>query len=257
METRTTLPLDILLYIIDLLAVDDNEGIKSLQILSQACKSMVPLCRKHLFSYLCLDSELSFERFSDLLSKNPDIACYVRSLNYEVGNPISDHELNILDVLKERSSLQSIILSSQGLAWNYLPESIRLSLVSLIELPSVTHLNINNFKCFPASALSGCSNLNHLRLENFDIASPEVNQVISRRKIPAPLSLYIRTRTYGLVGLLNSASRPSGCPFVDFSHLQTAIFEVVSRDDIGQAYELIKVATRLEYLDICTCISGE
>ena len=131
--------------------------------------SQTPLLRIH--------SKLVSERFSDLLSKNPDIACYVRGLNYRVNKPISDHELNILNMLKERSSLQSNILSSQGLAWNYLPESIRLSLISLIELPTVTRLDVNIFKRFPASALSGCSNLNHLRLENLDIASPEVNQV--------------------------------------------------------------------------------
>ena len=49
-----TLPLDILLYIIDLLAGGDDGDVKSLQILSQLCKSMVPLCRKHLFSSLLL-----------------------------------------------------------------------------------------------------------------------------------------------------------------------------------------------------------
>jgi hypothetical protein len=112
MEPRTTLPLGILAYIIDLLADGDDGDIKSLQTLSQACKSMVPLCRKHLFSSLRLRSKSESECFSDLLSKNPDIARYVRSLNYAVYNSIGDHELNILDVLEERSSLQSIELLS-------------------------------------------------------------------------------------------------------------------------------------------------
>ena len=52
------------------------------------------------------------ERFSDLLS---NVARYVRSLNYSLlAPPISDHELNILDMLKERSSLQSIELDLPG-----------------------------------------------------------------------------------------------------------------------------------------------
>ena len=110
MEARTTLPLDILLYIIDLLAGGNDGDIKSLQTLSQTCKSMLPLCRKHLFSYIYLGSELSLvERFSDLLSKNPDIARYVKNLNYGVYNPIINHRLYTLDILKERSSLQSIV----------------------------------------------------------------------------------------------------------------------------------------------------
>ena len=245
-----TLPLDILLYIIDLLA--GGRDIKSLRTLSQACKYMVPLCREHLFSSLNLYSELYSERFSDLLSNNPDIARYARSLKYGVyNNPSSGHELNILDMLKKRSSLRSIELWSLGnLGWNDLSESIRLSMLSLIQLPTVTFLRIYTFKGFPATALAGCGNLIDLHLGELDLAPPEVNQAISRSKIPAPVSLFINTDTYGLAALLNSAGLHAGGPIVDFSRLQKAEFHVESRDDIDQANELIKETTRLEYIKI-------
>ena len=247
MEPKTTLPLDILLYIIDILAGGDDEHIKSLQILSQTSKSMVPLCRKHLFSSLHLFDTLDSECFSDLLSKNPDIACYVRSLIYSVYNPITDHELNILDALRERSSLISIKLRSLTTFDKVnLPES----LVSLIQLPTVTHLDIEYFEGFPATALSGCSNLIDLQLGGLTLVLPKVNQVISRSKIPTPVSLYIKPKTYGLAGLLNSASLHTGGPIVDFSRLQKASFDVELRSDIDQVNELIKVKTRLEYLSI-------
>ena len=257
-----TLPLDILLYIIDLLAGEDDVDVKSLRILSQTCKSMVPLCRKHLFSSLrlCREFELNSERFSDLLLKNPDIARYVRSLNYDVYLlPISDHELNILETLKERSSLQSIELSSglRWFHWNILTESVRSSLVSLIQLPTVTFLNIHTFDGFPATALSGCDNLIDLKLGEINLAPPEVNQVISRNKIPAPVSLYIDKDTYGLAALLNSASLHAGDPIIDFSRLQKAEFEVESRDDLNQVSELIKATTRLEYFCLDTDTRGE
>ena len=185
-----TFPLDIFLYIIDLLAAgDDRDSIRSLQILSQACKFMVPLCRKHLFSSLLLGCDSSSERFGNLLSKNPDIARYVRSLCYRVDNPISEHELNILDILKERSSLRWIVLSSPSMDWNSFPESIRSSLVSLIHLLTVTYLDIDSFKGFPATILSSCSNLIDLRLAELDFVHPEINQVISRSKILTPISL--------------------------------------------------------------------
>jgi hypothetical protein len=256
-EPRTTLPLDILLYIIDLLA-DRDEGYKSLRILSQACKFMVPLCRKHLFSYLRLCGKPGSERFSDLLSKNPDIARYVRILSYAAYFlPNSDHELNILDTLKERSSLQSIELSGLGFDWNDFPESIRSSLVSLIQLPTVTSLNIRYYKRFSATALSGCGNLIDLRLGELNLAPPDVNQVISQSRISTPVSLYVDTLTHGLAALLNSASLHAGDPIVDFSRLQKAEFEVNSRGDIGQVNELIKVTTRLEYFCIYTCTHGE
>jgi len=241
-----TLPLDILLYIIDLLAADRNyEDIKSLKILSQVCKSMVPLCRKHLFSSLILHSELDSERFSNLLSKNPDIARYVRFLVYVVYNPISDHELNVLDMLKKRSPLQSIQLSS--LSWNAdLPELMRSSLVFLIQLPTVTFLNIHTFEGFPATALSGCGNLIDLHLGKLNMAPPEVNQVISRSKIPTPASLVISSDSYGSAALLNSASLHAGGPIVDFSRLQKVMFDVECRGGMDQINGLIKVTTRLE-----------
>ena len=251
MEPRTTLPLDIFSYIIDLLAggdVGDDRDIKSLQILSQACKSMVPLCRKHLFSSLYIFRELDSERFSNLLSKNPDIACYVRSLNYGVYNSLTDHELNIFDMLKECSSLHSIRLQSFPGHWVNLPESV----VSLIQLPTVTHLDIEYFKGFPVTVLSGCSNLIDLRLGRLELVPPEVNQVISRSEISSPVSLYIGIQTYGLASLLNSASLHGGGPIVDFSRLQKASFNVEFRGDISQINELIKATTRLEYLYIAS-----
>jgi hypothetical protein len=261
METRTKLPLDILLYIIDLLADEDDGDIKSLQILSQACKSMVPLCRNHLFSSLCLVDDIKSERFSNLLLKNPDIARYVRSVDYGFGihNPVSEHDLNILDMLKKHSSLKSIAILSPGLDWNDLPEPIRSSLVSLIQLPTVARIGIYSIKWFPAMALSGCSNLIDLQLREVELAPPEVNQVVLRCKIPTPVSLYIEQRTCGLttVALLNSTSLDTDGPIVDFSRLQRAVFDVESRSDLGQVIELIKVTTQLEHFSIYTCMGSE
>ena len=252
-----TLPLDILLYIIDLLAGGDDEDIESLQILSQTCKYMVPQCRKFLFSSLSFHSELHSERFSDLLSKNPDIARYVTSLSYEVSIPVSDHELNILDMLKEHASLKSIQLLSRDpslrpfkLDWNDLSESIRSSLIFLIQLPTITHLDINDFKEFPETVLSGCSNLIDLQLGEIKLAPPEVNQVISRTKIPTPVSLYIKRKAHGLAALLNSANLHSGDPIVDFSRLKKAQFHLESRESFVLVNGLIKVITRLEHLKI-------
>ena len=248
-EPNTTLPLDILLHLIDLLAGGDDEDIRSLQILSQTCKYMVPPCRKHLFSSLNLHSELNSERFSDLLSKNPDIARYVTSLNYRVYNPISDHKFNsILDILKKHSSLKSIQLSSPGyLYWNAFPESIRSSLIFLIQLPTVSHLDLKDFKEFPVTALLGCSNLIDLHLQRIEFTLPEVSQVILNSRISTPVSLGITKEIYGLAILQNSESLVEGGPIVDFSRLQKVEFVVESQDDIVQVNELINVTTQLEY----------
>ena len=215
-----TLPLDVLLHIIELLAATDDDSIKSLQILSQTCKFMVPICRKHLFSSLHFisTSSILFERLSDLLSENPDIARYVRSLNYRMyyASISRDHELTTLNILKVRSPLKSIELSSPRANWNDYPESIRLSLLSLIELPTVTHLNIFNFGRFPATALSGCTNLMNLQFGYIELIFPdwEFDHVISRSKIPTPAFLNIGRGASGLLPILHA-----GGP-IDFCHLK-------------------------------------
>ena len=188
------------------------------------------------------------ERFSSLLLKNPEIARYVRNLNYRFHLPLSDHELNILDMLKKRSSLQLIRLSSSGLLmeWNYFPESIRSSLVSLIQLPTVTHLNTFAIIGFPVTAFSGCSNLIDLRLGDLNLAPPEVNHVISHSKISTPVSLYMWKITHGFAALLSSASLHAGGRIIDFGHFQKVVFNVKSQGGIDQVNELIKVTSRLE-----------
>ena len=247
MDSELTLPLDVLLHITELLA-DDRNGTKSLQILSQTCKFMVPICRRHLFSSLRLTSSILFERLGDLLSKNPDIARYVRSLNYRMyyASISRDHELTTLNILKVRSPLKSIELSSPRANWNDYPESIRLSLLSLIELPTVTHLNIFNFGRFPATALSGCTNLMNLQFGYIELIFPdwEFDHVISRSKIPTPAFLNIGRGASGLLPILHA-----GGP-IDFCHLKMVLFDVEFQSDIDKINKLIKLTRRLRYIEI-------
>ena len=164
---------------------------------------------------------------------------------------ISDHELIILNILKVRSPLQSIEVSSPRVDWNDYPESIRLSLLSLIELPTVTHLNINSFTRFPATALSGCAKLSNLQFGDLDLTLPdsESNHVISRCKIPTPALLDIRRGTHGFATLLPSLHALAGGP-IDFSRVQIAIFQVDSQGFIDDINKLIKVTRQLQYIYI-------
>ena len=104
---------------------------------------------------------------------------------------------------------------------------------------------------------SGCRNLIDLRLKELKLVPPDINQVISRSKIPTPVSLYIDESTFGFTAFLNSATPQADGPLVDFSLLQRAKFDVESRDNIGQLIELIKVTTRLESLSINTLVDCE
>ena len=173
----------------------------------------------------------------------------MRSLHYDVYHSIFDYELIVLDMLKKHSSLQSIEITTPELDWNDFPDSLRSFLVSLIQLPTVVQLSLQSIKRFPAMVLSGCSNLIDLQLRSIEFAPPEVDQVISRSKIPTPISIYIDERTFGVPPYLDSAQDG---PIVDFSRLQMAEFVVKYRRDICQINDLIKETTRLEYFSIKT-----
>ncbi|KIM37828.1 hypothetical protein M413DRAFT_30735 [Hebeloma cylindrosporum] len=120
--------------------------------------------------------------------------------------------------------------------------------------PTVTHLDIAAFKGFPATAISHCSNLIHLQLSDMvEIAPSEVghDQTIRSSKIPTLVSLYLTSETYdGLAVLLNSAGLHAGGPFIDFSRLERAPFDMDSPDDIDHIIDLIKTTMQLEYLYI-------
>ena len=99
---------------------------------------------------------------------------------------------------------------------------------------------------------SGFADLIDLKLINMHLAPPEVDQVISRSKIPTPISLYVD----GISPYLKFSHLQDG-PIVDFSCLQKAEFVVKSQRDICQINDLIKETTRLEYISIKTHINGK
>ncbi|KAF8971145.1 hypothetical protein BDZ97DRAFT_1651420 [Flammula alnicola] len=261
MQPKTTLPLDVLASIIDLLAAGNDPDTRSLRMLSQVCKSLVPQCRRHLFSSLVLDKDagaLRAHRFSDLLRRNPDIARYLKGLRYyPVNDLISDQR--ILEVLKERSSsLRSIELRSHsGADWNTFPESIRSSLVSLIQLPTITDLEIRSFTNFPATALSLCDHIIDLRLQDLEMTPPEINHVVRRSKMPTPVSLYARPKTYGALAALMQSTGPNAGGPIDFSCLRKASFDMETASDIYPIDELLKTTMELQSLSIMIAMPVE
>ncbi|KAF8968573.1 hypothetical protein BDZ97DRAFT_1799087, partial [Flammula alnicola] len=248
-RTTATIPLDIIESVIEAIAIDEDT--RSLKAISQTCHTLLTLCRKHIFSTIQLSHKSDNSRhFNDLLSTSPDIARYVKHLEYFLDNPTDDDQ-KVLDVLQKHSDLRSVHLWSQrGTDWSAFPASIRSSLLSLIQLPTITHLRIRCFTKFPATALLHCHNLIDLQMEWLEITSPEAKHVSIRDKIPTPISLNAETGCYSALEALLQTAGPEQGPIVDFRLLQSASFEVEFTREILIVQEVIKTTTQLQSLFI-------
>lgn len=255
MEAQAILPLDTLSVVADMLASDKPKDTATLQVLSRTCKFMVPLCRRHLFSSLTLVSttdsppeamESSEERvqgLSNLFSTDPSIPYYVRSLTYEVTTSPSEHEQNIIQTLERHAtSIRAIDLKSKAwVDWDALPELIQESLVSLMQLPTIAHLQYENLQNFPYHELVRCG-LVSMRDEKPKVepgAGTHLSVSIERGGLElqeAPVSPMEHLRALE--------------PISDYSNVREAFFVITSADEARQMADHLKTVTQLESLNV-------
>ncbi|KJA19688.1 hypothetical protein HYPSUDRAFT_167981 [Hypholoma sublateritium FD-334 SS-4] len=262
METALTLPFDILACIIDTL--NTGRDTATLKALALTCKFMLPLCRRHLFSTIrLLNSTPTTPKRNSLapfLSGSPEIVRCLRKLVCAVDSRVpttSQHIIDILDVLRSHaSSLQSMSIRSlrdEWFDWSLLQEPMRLLLISLIQLPTVTRLHLNFLHNFPLVALSLCSSLNDLSIERVSggATSCTGQPIITRSKIPAPVVLEANERTNFALSVLMHPQHPSVIdPIIDFSYIQDASFEILDVSEASQMNELLKTTLQLRSLFI-------
>ena len=144
----------------------------TLDALSQTCKLMVPMCRRHLFSSIQLSSYkyTSNRKKIALLLENIEIASYVRRLSFTPSRRSQTiMQMPTLEFLLRHSTcLHSINLVANinfPDAWNAQPDITTSLLISLIRLPTITHLRFANFHgFFPYNQLSLCTGLQSLEL---------------------------------------------------------------------------------------------
>jgi hypothetical protein len=86
------IPLEIQELILDFLAAsEDNDNLPSIKSCALVCQEFLPLCRKHIFSSIVLNSDQpecyhtgTTRTFGRLLSSNPEIANLIRTLDYTI-----------------------------------------------------------------------------------------------------------------------------------------------------------------------------
>ncbi len=275
-----TLPYDILTTFADQLALDrDSEepeehltSIAALQALSQTCKAMVPVCRRHLFSSISLSGheDMKYQILLKLLQEKREIASYVRELRYQLSSHPSEYEDGILEALLSYSTLAGIssllsrisltsltVFSRPELGWNSQTTTTRHLLILLIQLPTITELLFSGISEFPANELALCGSLRRLRLHNVpDFAMGVGSDAFpSSCRIPTPLSLDFSTNSYFslaiIMGLEVSEDVPDTLgPIIDFSLLQEATFAVHDPHGVLGVCTLLKTTRKLERFSI-------
>ena len=142
------------------------------------------LCRKHIFSCISINMEMyryNGEAFEQLLLESPDIARYVRKLEIYI-EPLSDNHFPVSHLTR----LQSLIILYSGTCirqkWGELPSSTQCSLMNLMYLPTLTHLDVECISDFPISNLIVCTNIKHLFLRHVDIIDDEATPLPLCRK---------------------------------------------------------------------------
>ncbi len=220
---------------------------------------MVPLCRRRIFSFVRL-SNIPKEREKGLinfLSGSLDTTCRIKRLLCVIDPKlrICEQLIDVLEIMRTRStSLRSItITSTEGLDWNLLREPIKPLLISLMQLPTVYHLNLGPMRNFPLAALSLCSGLTNFAISEFSEPAPHADQVIMHSNIPAIASLYARG-FYSAISALMRPPSPHG-PIIDFSRLEVVSFEISEEIEALQMAEFLKTLKQLRKLYIEYCAS--
>ena len=258
MVPQVDFPLDILGHIADILGTEDGRpDSDTLNVLSQTCKFMVPVCRRHLFSSLKLPFYLKSTTRSrglrNLLLSQPAIVHYFKMLYFNTAAPFCGPDYDILRMICASSSPTTVTIF--GGSWNHLAEQATSGILSIVQNSADLHLTLQNISRFPATALSLCTGLTELKLSGLhDFALSDNNHVAENSCRTAPISLHVSGRSNHALAIL---MRPkdlntvgtAGSP-VRFDRLKRAYFKISVLDEAFQMHKLLAAAIALESLEI-------
>ena len=253
--TSSIIPLEIEEKIIDLLAKDDKRY-STVKSCSLVCRAFLPLCRKHIFASIVLNdthsqSPTTTRQLERLLSKSPDIAHYIRKLDYTIS--VDDFTSPaIQECLKRITKLQSLEIrhfNRQKMDWS--GNHLRPALLHLLHLPTLTRFMMTGIHKFSASDLIPCVNMKTL-----DIGRNTTG--IATNIFPATLpdrSIRLDEFTSGIGSAtaimdICTAQRPDGQPIIDFSSLTKIKVAIEMDNDLEATEELFERCKQLADVSI-------
>ena len=230
-------PLEIEEIILDLLAEDDK-GHSVLKTCSLVCQAFLPICRKYIFGSIFLNdpnaiSPHTTRAFERLLHESPEIADYIRKLDYTIL--IADLTSLIQESLKRISRLELLSVRYHylpGLDWSNNP--IRPALLHLLHLPTLTHLTMSIIDDFVITDLIACVNLKYLQIAHHMSVAAKNTFPVALPKNSIQLEEFdagIRSNT--VIMELCTARRPDGQPVIDFGSV-SKITAVTGQPEYGE-----------------------
>ena len=171
--TDMSLPDDILDHILSFLQSD----FPVLKACSQSDPKFIRLVERHLYAIVTLyDNDtiskngLGTRQFVSLLSDNPHIANYIRSMEVEATCThveSTQYLEDIASVLRMCSLLNKITLNEMAFGWAALPEAFRLAFLDCLSLSSMKAVCIKHAFGFPLTALEPAKNIKQLTLHGW------------------------------------------------------------------------------------------
>lgn len=255
----TTLPYDIVGRIIDILAAEgDLTPIKNASLTSS---SVLHLCRRHIFhtvsSYSSSIHGSLNKPLIEILVNNPDIVQYIRELNYYESHvdselfrlaPLLRKFFNLLQTISLLECLRFRFVYSD-VNWTEIDPLLRSTLLHLIHLPTLTHLDISHVRNIPISAFAPCINLEQLDIRYITLA-PFEDQDPSLRMSCSKTPRILHFKNVGSntadVERLLRAKWKDGRPVLDFTHIKTLEVETCMFRDVQLTQELFENISYLE-----------
>ena len=241
----TILPLEIKETILDLLAEDDNCH-SALKNCSLVCHAFLPICRRHIFGSIILNrwhevkmSSSTPHAFERLLHESPEIADYIRKLEYNIRFGRLTRSC-IQESLRRISRLEVLTICGRinnGPKPNWRNYPIRPELLHLLHLPTLTHFKVTNIKDFVLSDLIPCVNLKYLDIgRRTTVAAENAFPAVLPEHSIQPNEFVARIGTHAAIMKLCTSRRPDGLPIIDFGSLSKITVDIREPNG-GKAYQ--------------------
>jgi hypothetical protein len=252
-------PLEIEEMILNILGED--KGHSALKTCSLVCQAFLPICRKHIFRSIVLNGQNvvhppTTHAFERLLRETPEIAGYIRKLDYTIRFVDLVISPSIQESLKRISRLEFLSVRhnhsiGSRLDWSNSP--FRPALLHLLHLPTLTHFMVNDIKDFNVSDLIPCVNLKYLDIGNVTtVAAENIFPAALPEHSIQPNEFIAGFGTSAAIMKLSTACRPDGQPIIDFGSLSKITMDIEEPNDGEASQELFTHCHSLTNVDI-TC----
>lgn len=242
-----TFPSEILETIIDSLALaaeDDHESLACLKACAFVCHNFHFRVRTHIFKSItleeCQSNGHNLLRFHVLISRTPEIAYYVRSLDYSIGE-IDSNAFVFADTLRSLTSLRQLTIRPYNKRWDRLP--FRGAILQMMHLSTLTHLTVISTTDFAISDLGPCTGIKSLALYNVKV---ETNGIKSYQGHQPPSLDRFAGDCGILIRQIYTTRRADGHPIFDFSKLQTLSLNLQKNQDKSDIQGFFQCCTQLK-----------